>query len=88
MHRLIVIKTPLFYLDKIICDDVILCVHDFPVCSFNPAFRGCQNPINGLCDVTSPLKRLSAVQIVSACVRQSACSHVTDDDTVNMAAAR
>jgi len=26
----------------------ILCMHDFPVCLFNPAFRGCQNPINGL----------------------------------------
>jgi len=24
-------------------------MHDFPVCLFNPAFRGCQNPINGLC---------------------------------------
>jgi len=23
-------------------------MHDFPVCLFNPAFRGCQNPINGL----------------------------------------
>ena len=23
-------------------------MHDFSVCSFNPAFRGCQNPINGL----------------------------------------
>jgi len=31
----------------------ILCMHDFPVCSFNPAFRGCQNPINGLCFVCS-----------------------------------
>ena len=27
----------------------ILCMHDFPVRLFNPAFRGCQNPINGLC---------------------------------------
>ena len=26
-------------------------MHDFPVCLFNPAFRGCQNPINGLCCV-------------------------------------
>ena len=26
----------------------ILCMHDFSVCLFNPAFRGCQNPINGL----------------------------------------
>ena len=24
-------------------------MHDFPVCFFNPPFRGCQNPINGLC---------------------------------------
>jgi len=24
-------------------------MHDFPVCSFNPPFRGCQNPINDLC---------------------------------------
>ena len=24
-------------------------MHDFPVCLFNPACRGCQNPINGLC---------------------------------------
>ena len=24
-------------------------MHEFPVCFFNPAFRGCQNPING-CD--------------------------------------
>jgi len=24
-------------------------MHDFPVCLFNPAFRDCQNPINGLC---------------------------------------
>ena len=31
----------------------ILCMHDFPVCLFNPAFRGCQNPINGLCKVLS-----------------------------------
>ena len=33
----------------------ILCMHDsdFPVCSFNPAFRDCQNPINGLCFVCS-----------------------------------
>jgi len=23
-------------------------MHDFPLCLFNPAFRGCQNPINGL----------------------------------------
>jgi len=23
-------------------------MHDFPVCLFNPAFRGCQNPTNGL----------------------------------------
>jgi len=23
-------------------------MHDFPVCLFNPAFQGCQNPINGL----------------------------------------
>ena len=30
---------------------MILCMHDFPVCLFNPAFRGCQNPIglNRLC---------------------------------------
>jgi len=51
MHRLIVIKTLLFYLDSIISSDVILCIlciHDFSVCLFNPAFRGCQNPINGL----------------------------------------
>ena len=47
-HGLIVIKTLLFYLDLIICSDVIFCMHDFPVCLFNPAFRGCQNPINGL----------------------------------------
>jgi len=25
-------------------------MHDFTVRSFNPAFRGCQNPINGLCE--------------------------------------
>jgi len=31
--------------DVILC---ILCMRDFPVCLFNPAFRGCQNPINGL----------------------------------------
>ena len=24
-------------------------MHDFTVCLFNPSFRGCQNPINGLC---------------------------------------
>ena len=54
MHGLSVIKTLLFYLDKIISSDVILsilcilCMHDFSVCLFSPAFRGCQNPINGL----------------------------------------
>jgi len=51
MHGLIVIKTLLFCLDQIISSDVILCIlcmHDFPVCLFNPAFRGCPNPINGL----------------------------------------
>ena len=50
VHGLIVIKTLLFYLDLIISSDVILCIscmHDFPVCLFNPAFRGCQDPING-----------------------------------------
>jgi len=41
MHGLIVIKTLLFCLDQIISSDVILCI-------FNPAFRGCPNPINGL----------------------------------------
>ena len=30
---------------RILC---ILCMHDLFVCLFNPAFRGCQNPINGL----------------------------------------
>jgi len=34
----------------------ILCMHDFPVCVFNPAFRGCQNPINGLCELYKSLK--------------------------------
>ena len=55
VHELIVIKTLLFYLDWIVSSDVILCIlcmHDFPVCSFNPAFRGCQNPINGCVCVT------------------------------------
>ena len=30
-------------------------MHDFPVCLFNPAFRGCQNPINGwfVCEVST-----------------------------------
>jgi len=30
--------------------------YDSPVCLFNPAFRGCQNPMNGLCTMGS-LKR-------------------------------
>jgi len=34
----------------------ILCMHDFPVCVFNQAFRGCQNPINGLCELYKSLK--------------------------------
>jgi len=48
MIFLYVIKTFLFYLDYIISSNVILCMHDFSVCLFNPAFQGCQNPINGL----------------------------------------
>ena len=32
---------------------MILCMHGFPVCLFNPAFRGCHNPINGLLIVRS-----------------------------------
>jgi len=36
----------LFGLNHVLC---ILCMHDFPVCLFNPAFRGCQNPTKGLC---------------------------------------
>jgi len=37
-------------------------MHDFPVCLFNSAFRGCQNPINGLCVVAlSALSRHGSV---------------------------
>ena len=54
IHGLIVIKNLLCYLDYIICSDAIWCMHDFPVCLFTPAFKGCQNPINGLCVTQAP----------------------------------
>ena len=46
-------------------------MHDFPVCLFNPAFRGCQNPINGLLLLSSLFtarRYASAVYAIVACL--------------------
>ena len=46
----------------------ILCMHDFPVCLLNPAFRGFQNPINGLFfEVTVHTTRRNTIRYDTRC---------------------
>jgi len=51
-------------------------MHDFPVCLFNPAFRGCQNPINGLLLLSSLFHRATLCQRGICYRRVSVCPSV------------